>query len=411
MPMATVPPMQRGCRRLRAREYVPRFHGGSTRSDSQLFALKLLQSAKDLFLQVVEEPQNWISIRDCRPVRDSNGNNLDTFPSAMGVVTRLACGRARQEGVEVELLLRKAGLTHQQIDDPCARLAVKSQIRFLELAATTLKDEGLGFHLAQKFDLRMGGLFYYVLASSDTLGEALRRGVRYSAIVNEGITLRLREGKAIRISFEYAGVARHSDRHQIEFAMATLVRICRQLTNRHLPASRASFTHQRSDDTSEYRTFFGSDVRFGAAVDEVAFPTSIRQIPVVGADPYLNELLINYCDQALAARSTKRGSFGSSVENVIALHLPHGKARIGEIARKLGVSQRTLARRLSSEGLTFAGVLQRLKSDLAKRHLADETLSISEIAWLVGYQDVSAFTHAFKRWTGRAPRAIRQASH
>jgi AraC-like DNA-binding protein len=178
-----------------------------------------------------------------------------------------------------------------------------------------------------------------------------------------------------------------------------------------LPASRASFTHQRSDDTSEYRTFFGSDVRFGAAVDEVAFPTSIRQIPVVGADPYLNELLINYCDQALAARSTKRGSFGSSVENVIALHLPHGKARIGEIARKLGVSQRTLARRLSSEGLTFAGVLQRLKSDLAKRHLADETLSISEIAWLVGYQDVSAFTHAFKRWTGRAPRAIRQASH
>ena len=344
-------------------------------------------------------------------MRDSNGNNLDTFPSAMGVVTRLACGRARQEGVEVELLLRKAGLTHQQIDDPCARLAVKSQIRFLELAATTLKDEGLGFHLAQKFDLRMGGLFYYVLASSDTLGEALRRGVRYSAIVNEGITLRLREGKAIRISFEYAGVARHSDRHQIEFAMATLVRTCRQLTNRHLPASRASFTHQRSDDTSEYRTFFGSDVRFGAAVDEVAFPTSIRQIPVVGADPYLNELLISYCDQALAARSTKRSTFGSSVENVIALHLPHGKARVGEIARKLGVSQRTLARRLSSEGLTFAGVLQRLKSDLARRHLADETLSISEIAWLVGYQDVSAFTHAFKRWTGRAPRAIRQASH
>ena len=344
-------------------------------------------------------------------MRDSDGNGLDTFPSALGIVTRLACGRAEQEGVKTELLLRKAGLTHQQIDDPCARLAVKSQIRFLDLAATTLMDEGLGFHLAQKFDLRMGGLFYYVLASSDTLGEALRRGVRYSAIVNEGITLKLHEEREIRINFEYAGVTRHSDRHQIEFAMATLVRTCRQLTNRHLSASRASFTHQRSDDTSEYRSFFGSDVRFGAAVDEIAFPTSIRQIPVVGADPYLNELLISYCDQALAARSTKRSTFGSSVENVIALHLPHGKARVGEIARKLGVSQRTLARRLSSEGLTFAGVLQRLKSDLAARHLADETLSISEIAWLVGYQDVSAFTHAFKRWTGKAPSAVRQASH
>ena len=145
-------------------------------------------------------------------------------------------------------------------------------------------------------------------------------------------------------------------------------------------------------------------------MDEVAFPASVRQIAILGADPYLNKLLISYCDQALSARSTRRNSFGSSVENVIALHLPHGKARVGEIARKLGVSQRTLARRLSSEGLTFASVLQRLKSDLAKRHLTDETLSISEIAWLVGYQDVSAFTHAFKRWTGKAPSATRQAS-
>ena len=190
----------------------------------------------------------------CRRVRDPNGNDLDTFPSAMGMVTRLACGRAKLEGVEVDLLLRRAGLTHQQIDDPSARLAVQNQIRFLELAATTLKDECLGFHLAQKFDLRMGGLFYYVLASSDTLGDALQRGVRYSAIVNEGITLRLREGQGISINFEYAGVPRHGDRHQIEFSMVTLVRICRQLTKRHLLASRVSFTHRRSDDISEFRT-------------------------------------------------------------------------------------------------------------------------------------------------------------
>jgi AraC-like DNA-binding protein len=343
-------------------------------------------------------------------VRDSNGNELDTFPSAMGTITRLACGRASQEGVEVESLLRKAGLTHQQIDDPCARLAVKSQIRFLELAATTLKDDRLGFHLAQKFDLRMGGLFYYVLASSDTLGEALQRGVRYSTIVNEGIALRLREGKGISINFEYAGVVRHSDRHQIEFSMVTLVRICRQLTNRHVRPSRVSFTHRRKDGSSELRTFFGGDVTFGAAVDEVAFPTSIKQMAVVDADPYLNNLLLKYCEEALAARSTKQSSFGLNVENLVALHLPHGKARAGEIASKLGVSRRTLARRLSSEGLSFGGVLQRLKSELAERHLADETLSISEIAWLLGYQDVSAFTHAFKRWTGRAPTAIRQAS-
>jgi hypothetical protein len=77
---------------------------------------------------------------------------------------------------------------------------------------------------------------------------------------------------------------------------------------------------------------------FGAAADEVIFPTSIKQIAGVDADPYLNDLLVKYCDEALAARSTNRSPFGLNVENAIALLLPHGKARAGEIARMLGVS-------------------------------------------------------------------------
>jgi AraC-like DNA-binding protein len=325
-------------------------------------------------------------------------------------MTRLACGRAEQEGIDVELLLRKAGLTQQQIDDNSTRLDTKSQIKFLDLAATALKDELLGFHLAQSCDLRLMGLLYYVLASSETLEEALRQGTRYSAIVNEGIALKYREAGDVSIRLEYVGISRHSDRHQIEAAIVVLVRTFRQLVNRRLPLIGVRLSHRRSGDTSELKNFFGCDVTFGADVDEMAFSKSIKELPVVNADPYLNELLIKYCDQAIADRSTKRSSFGLSVENAIALLLPHGKAQAGEIARKLGVSRRTLARRLASEGLTFAGIVQSLKSDLAKRHLTDQTLSVSEIAWLLGYQDVSAFTHAFKRWTGRAPTTLREVS-
>jgi AraC-like DNA-binding protein len=341
---------------------------------------------------------------------DSKPDDVPKFPSAMGVATRLACSRAVQEGVKVELLLREAGLTRQQIDDPGVRLEVKNQIRFLELVATAVKDDFLGFHLALKVDLRKMGLLYYAQASSDTLEEALQRGGRYSSIVNEGLALSFNGGGDVRINFEYVGVARHSDRHQIEFSIVTLVRICRQLTKRHLLASRVSLTHRRSEDTSEFRTFFGCDVTFGAPVDQVVFSKASREMPLVDTDPYLNELLIKYCDEAIADRSTKRNSFGLSVENAIALLLPHGKAHASEIARKLGVSRRTLARRLASEGLTFAGIVQSLKSDLARRHLTDQTLSVSEIAWLLGYQDVSAFSHAFKRWTGSAPTTLREVS-
>jgi AraC-like DNA-binding protein len=75
------------------------------------------------------------------------------------------------------------------------------------------------------------------------------------------------------------------------------------------------------------------------------------------------------------------------------------------------MSQRTLARRLSSEGLTFAEVLDRLRSDLATRYLSDADLSISQVAWLLGYREVSAFTHAFKRRTGMTPRDMRSRNN
>ena len=87
--------------------------------------------------------------------------------------------------------------------------------------------------------------------------------------------------------------------------------------------------------------------------------------------------------------------------------LPHGKANAVEIARLLGMSHRTLARRLAAEGLTFSDIADELKSDLARHYLRDSDQPISQIAWLLGYREVSAFTHAFKRWTGLTPRQAR----
>jgi AraC-like DNA-binding protein len=340
-------------------------------------------------------------------MRNSVTKPLVTVPSAAGTITRLACAYAEAKGVEVADLLRRAGLSREQIDDKQARLEVRSQVSFLDLVAEAVGDNYLGFHLAQNYDLREGAFLYYVLASSDRLGEALRRGARYSSIVNEGIRLTLREGKWIDLVVEYVDVARPLERHQIEFLIVTVVRICRQITSRQLIPDAVCFAHPRKA-TSEMKSFFGSDPRFGAEVDAVTFSSSVRDIPAVNADPYLNDLLVKYFEEALALRKVSRKPFGLGVENALATLLPHGKVLKGEVARKLGVSQRTLARRLSSEGLTFAGVLQTLRSDLAKRHLKDQNLSVSTIAWLLGYQNVSAFTNAFKRWTGKPPRAIRR---
>jgi AraC-like DNA-binding protein len=325
-------------------------------------------------------------------------------------MARQACARVAAAGIELAPLLAKAGLTTEQIEDRESRFRAQSQVKFLQLAADAVGDDLLGFHLARDADLRETGLLYYVLASSDKLGESLERAERYSGINNEGISLRLRHQPVTAIAFQYVGIERDWDRHQIEYLLTAVIRICRQMTNRDLRPRRVRMMHRHSAAATELNMFLGCDVDFGSDVDEIVFSENVKDIPVVTGDPYLNALLIKYCEEALADRAVPRDTLRSDLEHAIALLLPHGKAQAGEVASHLGMSRRTLARRLAAQGLTFAGVLAQLRVDLAKRELRDASLTISQVAWLLGYREVSAFTHAFKRWTGKTPREVRAAA-
>jgi AraC-like DNA-binding protein len=154
----------------------------------------------------------------------------------------------------------------------------------------------------------------------------------------------------------------------------------------------------------------GCEIDFAADDDQIVFPSPIGSLPVTGADEHLNKLLLQYADEALGSRVSKRASIRSQVEDKIAQMLPHAKANASEIARHLGMSRRTLARALSVEGAVFSGVLEALRQALAIRYLGEKELPISEIAWLLGYGEVSSFTHAFARWTGLTPKAFRKSN-
>jgi AraC-like DNA-binding protein len=340
-------------------------------------------------------------------VRADRSMRFHSMPSAAGGIARLVSARLTKAGIDPAPLLARAGVTAEQINNRNARLNAQSQIKLLELAAEALQDDLIGFHLAQDYDLREIGLLYYVLASSEILADALHRAQRYSGIANEGLFLQARTGRETAIALSYVGMDRRSDRHQMEFWLMSLVRLCRQLTNRRVMPSRIAVMHHRKKPPAELMSFLGCEIEFGASADEVVFPAPVKRMPIVSADSYLNELLLKYFEEALAHRRPTAGTLRSNVENAITPLLPHGKANAGEVARRLGMSQRTLARRLAAEQLTFSEIHTELKTDLARRYLRDGDLPISQIAWLLGYREVSAFTHAFKRWTGTAPRQSR----
>ena len=335
--------------------------------------------------------------------------DLASIPMAGGGLSRLAIARLESAGVPVAPLLKRVGLTPEVIADPEERLSVRSQVALLDEAAVALKDDGLGFTLAREFDPRELGLLYYVMASSQILGDALKRVARYSKITNDAVVVGYREGNRLIISLSYSGVPRHSDRHQIEFCMFAVLRLCRVLTGQNLVPQHFWISHHRSGANSEMVRFVGTKVEFGADKDEFALNLDARELPLIHADTHLNDLLLKYCEVALADRRGDISQLRTRVENAISSLLPHGRVLVEDVARSLGMSERTLARKLSDEGLNFTETLQQLRRDLAVRYLDDRKLHISKIAWLLGFHEVSAFTHAFKRWTGKTPSQLRTA--
>jgi AraC-like DNA-binding protein len=322
-------------------------------------------------------------------------------------LARLVAQEVRTVGIDLGPLVQASGLTADQIDSD-ERMGSAEQTAFVQVSARALGRDHLGFELAKDFDLRNMGLLYYVAASSESLGEAIERVERFSAVGNEALVIRAGRREDLSIRLEYSGVSRHSDRHQIEFFVAALVRLCRALSRLPLVPVQVSFCHDRSDGTKAYDEFFGCQTQFLAAQDSIVFEPRCRRLSVVSADPHLSEILIKFCEETLTSRRKVNLSFRVMVENAIAPLLPHGKPEFSEIAQKLHLSPRTLARRLAAEGTTFARVLDEMRRELATRYLEDGKLSISQVAWLIGFQEVAAFTHAFRRWTGKTPSMVRR---
>ena len=343
-----------------------------------------------------------------RPVQQLAG-----LPTCRAILTRRAVVRVRAAQIDLKPLLSRAGMTVAEVDDPDTRIAARNQIAFLNLAADALGDDCLGLTLATEFDCRDLGLWYYVLASSETLGTALERAARYSRIGNEAIVFEYRKGREPSQRLSYSGIPRHADRHQMEFCIVAAILMYRHLTGRQFSPTRVSMVHPRDKGAAAFARILGTEVAFGSDVDEIVFPSGAPEFPLVDADPRLNKILLEVGEGAVSAREravgTNVGPVRILVENAVTPLLPHGRARADMVAKKLGMSERTLARRLAEEGVTFIEIVQQLKATLARYYLEEETMPISKISWLLGFEEPSSFSHACKRWTGKTPRELRGA--
>jgi AraC-like DNA-binding protein len=196
-------------------------------------------------------------------------------------------------------------------------------------------------------------------------------------------------------------------RQFFELLALWFIRTLHKETNRDFTLLRVTFTHARNTDLREVHRLLRCPVDFAQAVDSLVLPQRVMDLPIVSGDSQLLQILTAHADDLLAERHSATG-LQSMVANQLASLLPSGESRAAAVAQKLGMSPRSFTRHLAEEGTTFGEILERLRQRLAARYLADDRMSVQQIAWSLGYSEVGAFNHAYKRWTGTTPRRTRK---
>ena len=234
---------------------------------------------------------------------------------------------------------------------------------------------------------------------------ALERAARYSRIGNEAIEFEYRKGREPSQRLRYIGIPRHADRHQMEFCIVAAIRMYRLLTGRQFSPTRVSMVHVREKGAAAFARILGTEVAFGSEVDEIVFPSGTPELPLVDADPRLNKILVEVSEDALRARQraagTNVGPVRILVENAVTSLLPHGRARADMVAKKLGMSERTMARRLAQEGVSFIEIVQELKATLARYYLEEGTMPVSEDRLALGIRGAELLQPCLQALDGR----------
>jgi AraC-like DNA-binding protein len=339
---------------------------------------------------------------------EMTNEGISRLPTATGFAARRAVAALRSHDIDPAPLLERFGLSEQDVNEDQIRVSAAAQARFLEFAAEVLHDPALGFHLATEVNPRAVGLLFYVASAAKDVGEAIELFARYLRIVNEAVRVKLtRQNSELAVELHVVGVPRFRAGQNAEFGVAVIVKSLREITGRNIHPTKITFVHMRSSGFPEFDRFCGCPVEFGGSSDELIFSNQSLAVPLITEDMHLLDTLQPICDEAARQRETTPGTLRALVENEAQKLLPHGRAQRRNVAKKLAMSTRTLARRLASEGTTFEEVVDELRRSLAFQYIRTPSISLSQIAWLLGYEGGTSFNHAFRRWTGVPPSAAR----
>lgn len=301
-----------------------------------------------------------------------------------------------------DALLGATDLTPQILADDDARISPAQFCVAWSEAMRLTANPQLALALATGLPRGSFGLVEYVCRSAPTLRTALLQWVRYLNLLDDAVTV----GLEIDEDHAYLRVERESEAPapaSHELCWALVAKHARELSTVPFRITRVDLAHPAHGDAAAYRAWFEAPVVFDAEVTQLVMPRTALDASIVSSDPTLLAILTRAADELLAKAPTDP-LMTSQVKRVLHELLRTDEGHVEVVAKRLGLTSRSLQRRLKDERTTFNVIRETVRKELAQRYL-DDGLAIAEISFLLGFSEPSAFFRAFKRWTGTTPRA------
>lgn len=319
---------------------------------------------------------------------------------------RLLTAALQDLGHDWRQILEACEIDPDCIKDPEARIPQKRFDRIWRTASEVAGDPCIGLHAGERVHPRAVNVFGYLMLSSATVGDGIHRVARYQGVLTGKPWIAIEDepaGVRIQVGIEHEDPGIHAI--HAEYVAGLLLQVMSWVSERAIEPVETRFTHAARGELAEYRRALRGPVRFGADRNELILEPGVLEIPSQHANARFANLHEKFASQLLTRQQDS--SLAACVRRELAERLEAGPPDRSSVARHLALSERSLQRRLREEGTSFRSVLDEWRRDLAREKLQRHDLPIAEVAYLIGFAEVSSFTRAVRRWFGCTPGQLR----
>lgn len=323
--------------------------------------------------------------------------------AATGIVEHI-----ERRGGDIDSIFGNTGVSPAMAGSPTLPIKLACFCRLFEEAARQTGDGNFGLWFGNQFRPHDLGLWGYLAVSSPTLGAALRNIIDTFPFHQQHSLLRLapRNDGLLMLQYQIRAPDIVERRQDADLSLGMFLNIFRECLGRGWTPETVYFEHPRPVDARQHEAAFGAPACFSQPTNALVFRPEVLKHPMPRRDPKMMAMM-RACLEALGSKADDFEPLTDRVRMAVRTRLADGWPSLEAISEDLRLSPASIQRELARVGLTYKGLVQAVRRELALAYLRQHHLPLSEIAFLLGYSELSAFSRAVRRWTGRSPKSVR----